>query len=381
MLLELCSAWWFWRQSLRSMGGPAGETFMWQPWLCPPVFVAETKRDFIHRGRSKVLPFDWVDRESLAKFARGSECTILSLTFDNASSNIAAVARMLGDIFAEVGPDCSSVLVHGERCLVHQLQIIKSASLSLARAASMLYCISKILQASRAASGIADAIRQIVRQNLVVRYVVPPDPGPILAVVQDILCIDNAEVEEGRRQKSGWAADVEAMCRNCFHDPSCDQWVHYTPPDGAGRLPDVDIERAAADISEHLVRVLVRRRWPVAALSRWTGVLSRLKRMLLGAVMGDILPRSLAGLSARMSVTKKQVQAMLAELAAKVSRGADADNHFLHENVRESSSSLLTSAMDADRGSWACCASPQVSWSAFSLRSSGRRRKGGTSSV
>jgi hypothetical protein len=48
-----------------------------------------------------------------------------------------------------------------------------------------------------------------------------------------------------------------------------------------------------------------------------------MKRMLIGIVMGNVLPRSLSGLSSDMNLTEKHVQKLLEELADRIRRGEE----------------------------------------------------------
>ena len=59
-----------------------------------------------------------------------------------------------------------------------------------------------------------------------------------------------------------------------------------------------DIEAAVAFVSNPLLQLFTARRWEVAALSRWTGVVRCEKRIVLGAFFNNILPESLIGLAA-----------------------------------------------------------------------------------
>ena len=149
------------------------EKWTWQPWLCAPLFMASTNHTHLLVGLAKVMPWIWHDGSSIRKFCNGSSMTMASLCFDFASSNVRSFAQMLG-LLKSIG--CNHFLLHGERCLVHQLHIVKSACLSASKAASMLYSLSQILPKNHSASGLSDCMKDIVKKKLVVRFRHPP-PG------------------------------------------------------------------------------------------------------------------------------------------------------------------------------------------------------------
>ena len=311
----------------------AVEKWQWQPWLCPPLFLADTRHASLLASFEKVLPFQWWDPASMAAFGEGASCTIFCLAFDMASSNVAAFARVVRSLEV-AGPSCTRWLVHGERCLVHQLHIIKSACLSMSQAASMLYSISRILPNDTASTALADAIYCHVRLRLVIKYQAAPPKhqDELLRIMRHILNCDGSESmdnhgEPHRHRCSSWLGDVERMCQKCHWDGATSRWVYFAPPDDSGRFPEVNVEEAVKSVADPLVAALIGRRWPKAALSRWSGVLSCLKRMLAGIVMGNILPDSLASLSSSMKITEAKVKKMLDDIAERIRRGEDADNH------------------------------------------------------
>ena len=300
------------------------EHWQWQPWMCPPMWLAETKHQFLLLGLLQVLPYKWSDFASMAELCSGSLITIICMCFDFASSNVTGFGRILGSL--EAAPaSCASMLLHGERCLVHQLHIVKSSCLSLSKGASMLYSVSRILTSNHSASGLADAIKQQVRSRFAVRHSAPPSNDALLEVFRHTCCLDGDDSEGfgSASSRSGMRSDILRMVEKCHFDRETGQWVYYAPPDGNGRLPQVQLEDAINSVVDPLLRVLVKRRWPKAALSRWTGVLSCMKRMLIGIVMGNVLPRSLSGLSADMNLTEKKVQKLLEELADRIRRGEE----------------------------------------------------------
>lgn len=311
------------------------EKWDWQPWFCAPMFMTETKHQCLLQGLARTLPFVWSDPKSLAAFASSSSFTFLGLVFDMASSNVASFGRMLR-VLELGGHDCRHIAMHGERCLVHQLHIVKAACLNLSKAASMLYSISCILPSARAAEKLAAALRETVRQRLVIRYQARPLHTEVESIVKQILCWDDdgASVLGTSGRSSALASDIKTMIERSFFDRETQRWVFFAPPTMSGALPNVNFEEAVDFVAKPLHDVLIKRRWTQAALSRWTGVMSCLKRMLLGIVMGRSLPLSLASLSSSMSITEQKVTRLLEEVAEKIKQGLEASDHYARECAR-----------------------------------------------
>jgi len=294
---------------------PAGDSLQWQPWVCPPLFVEDTKHETLLSGLHRVLPFSFLDPDSVAKMSDGVFLFMFCCCFDFASSNVSAVGKLVA-LLHGLKESASRFAIHPERCLTHQLHIVKSASMGLANTASMLYCLSAIIRNYRSVQGLADAIRAKVRASFTVRVADKPPHDELLDRIKQILNADgDASLmycgSHGQRKKASWFTDVEAMVAACHWDSNTKQWVHFVEAAEGQHLLDIDRDAASDVIADHLIKVLIRRRWETAAASRWTGVLSCLKRMLLGVIMGGIPPQSLAGLSSSMHITEGKVAKLL----------------------------------------------------------------------
>lgn len=287
----------------------------WEPWLCPPTLVAASKHEYLLATLKKVLPFAYDDAASVERFCCGSGLTVVWFTFDAASSNYTAFGKIIR-LAEESGRSC--IAIHGERCLTHQLHHIKSACVSLKSIAPMVFSLSRIVGSDRAVSGLERAMRQKVRQALVMRYSAqpPPDQDDLRTIVRFVMGLDGYnEWEEPaqrgrptghRRQRSLLARHVEELCARCRYDRETKQWVHYVLQHRPSQRQTVDLEQAADAIVEPIFALLTRRKWQNAALSRWTGVLSCLKKVVVGTLLGNLLPAAMAGLSACMGVTEEK---------------------------------------------------------------------------
>jgi hypothetical protein len=294
----------------------------WQPWLCPPLFVLSTRARVLLEGLERVLPLNFRDKNSLRDFCKGSSLTLCTMTHDMASSNVSAVGVLTKHI-EESGPACDSFLMHAERCLTHCIHIAKSACLSLSGNASMLYSLSRMLANNQALHNLIKAMRKKVEQNLIIKRAVAPTDDTMLNVILGAWGIDEDTTLLKSESGSSLLSDIKTMCQVSRFDPETKKWIFFAPPSQVNGA--IDRGAAVDAVLDPIVRALLGRRWETAALSRWTGVMSTLKRMLLGTLWNNILPSCLSGLSASMGITEEKVKSMMEEACKAVREGQPVD--------------------------------------------------------
>ena len=80
----------------------------WEPWVCPPLFMDNTKHEALLAGLERVLPFKLTDPFGVTQACAGAILFIFCCCFDWASSNVAAFGKMtrahqdLGEIGANL---------------------------------------------------------------------------------------------------------------------------------------------------------------------------------------------------------------------------------------------------------------------------------------
>ena len=323
--------------------GASREVWQWQPWVCAPLFLAETKHKFLLHGLSTAFPFNMMDVESMRTFSQGAFATIICLGFDFATSNVAAYGHLVSHCESFNIP---GLMLHGERCLTHQLHIVKSACLSLVSLTPMLYSLSRIVSRDASCSGLESAIRKKVRASFVVRWRRggAPAQDELYNMITGVFGMDgdSSLLRRGdARRRKNLEADLRVMTEKCHYDPHTQKWVYYVTQWRDTQRQRIDEDKVVSSIVGPLLAVLTRRRWEVATLSRWTGVLSCLKRMVLGTLMGNILPSALSGLSADMNITEAKVKKYQEAAQEAMLRGED--SRAFH-NAKEGSRVLRVSS-------------------------------------
>ena len=248
------------------------EKWEWQPWLCPLLYMTDTKHMRLLNGLARVMPYDWSKPDSIAAFAAGVKFLFLGLVFDMASSNVSAFGRML-HVLESNASKLPGVALHGERCLVHQMHITKNAALNLKKAAGMMYSLTCTLPAANAAKGLLQAIRNHVKSRLVIRYSAPPPFNEAKDIVALIYQWDDDDPVFGSRtapKRASLAMDLQRMFDRCHYDRQHDKWLYFVQPLADGTWPETDLEQAVDFVAGPLQDVCVKRRWAKAALSRWT---------------------------------------------------------------------------------------------------------------
>lgn len=250
-------------------GGVAdGDRWEWQPWLCPPLFATSTRAPVLVEGLGKVLLVRITDKASVAEFCKGSALTICCFSHDMASSNVAAIEANAEKLELG-GAACDSFLLHPERCLTHQIHIVKSACLALSGTASMLYSLSRIMANNSALNGICTAVRKHVEGNLVVKFgEAKVDDG----LCETILGIWGADGDDSQLRQGGketpFLNDIRMMCERSLFERESGKWVFLAPATARRHFGEDDKAKAVDFICAPLLKVLLYRRWETAALSR-----------------------------------------------------------------------------------------------------------------
>ena len=132
--------------------------------------------------------------------------------------------------------------------------------------------------------------------------------------------------------------DVVEMIKRSRFDPTTGAWLYFISDGRDASRRAATEQRLQDEAVEYIVRpiinVLIKRGWPVAALSRWTGVTSVLKRVILGASMNNCLPNVLSFLSIDMALSEEELKKERAKVAERVLRGEDANDHWLQAASR-----------------------------------------------
>lgn len=226
----------------------------------------------------------------------------------------------------EASTSSKPVMIHGERCATHCVHLVKAHCIAVAQVAGVLYSMSKLLVSNRVVDGLAKNFASSVAASLEHRKVAAPPINDLMEAVQKIMAMggDLAWVEDGKSRSKSWLNSVERMCKQCRFDVDSRKWVYYLKP---GEEPgQAGLARRALDsIVEPLVEVFVARRWETAALSRWVGVMSCMKRMALGVMFNGILPTTLASLQSTLGVTEESLQREIEKTKAQIAAGQEAD--------------------------------------------------------
>ena len=143
----------------------------WQPWLMAPLLVEPSSTKFVLQALAKSLPLDFRREQSLADWGSGVEACVVCLLFDSAASNLEAIGQ-LSKLVKD--SETKNVLLHGQRCLTHQINICRTDCATLSGCASMLYSLSKLVGNSSSITGLHRAFEKHVSKRLVIRFGDPP---------------------------------------------------------------------------------------------------------------------------------------------------------------------------------------------------------------
>lgn len=286
-------------------------------------------------------PLKLESRSDLSTSTSGFDVVLLAFGFDSASANLKAF-KHLTEVIERSGLD--RVVIHGERCAMHQVHIAKAGCVDVAGMAAMLYSSSKLLRSSSCLNGVRDGIHHFVARSFRVLYNPAPAQGErheFLEIATLVFGIDGESHflqrwHGGRLVPTPFMHDLLELCSKVRFDRPSGEWQWWAfAPDGCsrnhrGRMSSADIDIAITDTTAMVQNVLVGCAWPVAALSRWTQVIDGLKRIVFGAALGGgVFIRCLARLGA--GIDEGSVHRDLEASARLAAQGLEAeDGHTKH---------------------------------------------------
>ena len=181
-------------------------------------------------------------------------------------------------------------------------------------------------------------IVDIVSQRLSVRYCQPDDDNDLREAALTILGIDGEEDiyfydRQGRRRATKYLEAVLTMIQQARFDSTTKEWVYHAPQRNAATRQRLSHGDMLASIATPLSQIFVARRWPNAALSRWIGVMTCLKRVALGMIMNNILGDVLAGLVGKLDISEKTIKQQTESNEKKLVVGAEVNaNAVVHDS-------------------------------------------------
>ena len=304
---------------------PEGPEFRieFQPWLSGPAFLSTTKHGDILEGLRRTLPVDLTSKDSVLSFGKNATICIFTMTYDSASSNLAAL-RCFNATVSSAGSDY--YLLHGERCAAHMFHAVKAKTITRCGFDGAIFSMSKIVKHGKSMQGWLQCLHALVEKKMRVRFydgAVPPLVSPLLlAAAREILGImEDAEDHDGRvKLNVSWRRKVNQMFEKCPFCVEAQEWIVWKPRGSSIELPPVK------DFCAPIAEVFVHASWQDGALTRWTGVMANLSKIVLGAMCNGILISSLAGLAGNMGLTQMKIDSMMLDIAMKRARGEDADD-------------------------------------------------------
>ena len=186
------------------------------------------------------------------------------------------------------------------------------------------------MQMSRSTDALRTNIMEIVRGRLVCKRGRPHDTTGLFNAMVDVCGLGgddsllSSETQAGCKQTKKFKHDLAIMSREALLDDD-GNWVVYLA-DGMDEA-DIDLEQELARILAPIFVVFIKRRWDVAALSRWVGVSRTLKRCALGSMLNGLIPEAIGGMGKTMQVDERALQREVQKQTAAALAGAEYDSN------------------------------------------------------
>jgi hypothetical protein len=311
------------------LDGRGGRVVDQQPFLCRNLCLQQQNADSMLEGMSRNMPL-WVEHPArLVEAASSCEVLIISFSCDRAAPNYRAMEWFWSQLELPGMPE--NVLPFLEPCAAHGIALVKSRPKTSKALVTNSHSLSGLMRQWRFANALRDVMVSIVGRRLKVLREPRPDAIAIASKQLVNMLYADGDVgflhkvgKDGVLKKTSLAEDLDAisdvfdLCSN-----RSDEIVHYcyvhanSPEHMAGKRVGAacceDMHSSIAKMAVPVINFLVHRAWSQSAESRWTNVLTTLKRMAVGYLCHRLLPESIRELQAAWGV-EGTMEAMLERL-------------------------------------------------------------------
>lgn len=268
-----------------------GVRSMSSPLLAKGLRLEDQTADTLLEGLLLRLPVDISEPPVLQRMSSSSDFIVLSFCVDRAAANLSAL-KWLWSRFAAPGVS-DAILPHAELCAAHGVALVKSRSALSKAVVSKAHTLSGLLRNARTSAAFRDAIIAVVQASLEVRF--EPRPARIAEQNDKILLAlfaadDEAylwkknpkgEVEPGSllQDLTALAAVIELGGTRLVHYCSLDHDAANPAVAGGRHRPCCEHrDESVSKVAGLVVNLLVSRAWDTSATSRWTYVVSTLRK-------------------------------------------------------------------------------------------------------
>jgi hypothetical protein len=292
--------------------------------------LSRQSANFLIEGMSRAMPFFFDDIGDVRALALGSVATILSFSCDRASANFRTCAWIWKAL--EHSPD--NFLPHLEPCALHAVHLVKCRPKEAKQLIGSISILSSCLRDWRFGEALRESILTHVRLRLDVQRVQRPDAQKVKATaVMDALfpqdeyewCFDTDT--KGERKKKRVRMDLEALANAVeFGSNASDKIIHHccveadSPEALAGMRIGGPCCTTEAESVEKVVAPILN--WivhnPLSSISasRWTHVVTGLRKTLAGILAQRVLPESLRSMQVHWGTHDGVIAALERAVAA-----------------------------------------------------------------
>lgn len=317
------------RGHLRSfVEGPEGDMCMEEsePIFCRGIILEEQKADDIIAGLLRGMPLKIDDVGSLREAS--SHCQFLLLTFcmDRAANNFATLSWFWKCLQVPNAP--LNIFPCAEPCAAHGAALVKTRA-SNAEGHGIVqssHTLATFLRNGRNLAWLRESIIELVRNHLVIRRQRPPASCGMTADRLADLLFAGPDKEflyrveaDGSRKRGRLLQLLDALCSSidldggdpgslvhyCFVEDASSERPYGSP---CCRDHDEAVDKVAVPLLNWVAKP-----WDVQVTSRWTYVLSALRKLLVSCMAKRLFPTALMNMKASMGVDDS-MEASLAKL-------------------------------------------------------------------
>ena len=285
----------------------SGKVVERQPVLARCLRLEEQTSNGMLEGMARECPIKFDNLAQMVALASGCEVAIMAFCCDRASANMSALSWVFHVLQQDGFP--SNILPFVEPCAAHGVALVKGKPKCTTALVSAASSFSSLMRQWRFTKELRDAMVNLVQIRLKVKTEVrpPADHQHAKKVLDMLYGLESQEYlfkvnRKGERVRTSFGEDLDAIAAAAsFGGGETGDLVHYCWVEveegseehrSGGRCCD-SFGDSVSKVVVPLLNFLVHRPWDRSCASRWTFVMTAFKKLLVGFLVGGLLPAAL----------------------------------------------------------------------------------------
>ena len=277
---------------------------------CSITSLAVQRADFLLEAVLRSLPLDLLDQDKMRTVLANHDFALFGIAVDRASANTLACRWLCDYVYNTL--KLKRLFVHSEPCSLHGLALVKGRCVSMKQLSSALYSFTRWIRIGRNHEALVTALQNHIASTLEIAESELP-----LSVTEKSLRLVSLSYgdlaasflwtthkKSDQPVKTSLHSDLASLCNVVDLSNTTGSLVFHNRVSAHSEdhlLHKLLVNSVAcSDRSECINRVVVPllnfltgKAWVTAAESRWTNVMTTVRRFLMGVLAGRVLAHAL----------------------------------------------------------------------------------------